>query len=361
MYKPTFVQTAIRFQTLSLSLLIFFFRPSFASELYLSQNARTFDMQQSSLIVKGLAHACLTMLNVNDSLPCNPSLLPLVKKPRLSIQGALSNGYSTLEKMRRLLDGKLTDETIDALFSEERVLQIEGNTEIDFVSNYFAARYTPINVKYFSVIRNEANPDVELSAVEEKNVILQGGYDISDVFFVGVEAKNFSRRFIKQRFQLVELATDEGKSKIKPKKQRGFLVSPMATVILPYSYKPRFAIGVANIGSISGEKEYLEDQTVIQGGAGLTFDLGWGEVDVGLDYRSLSYEETWDEKFHFGSMLRFGTMNLFGGVDYHGFSGGVFYGLEQVNAGILFTTTQTPWNSDDFFANTVYLQIGWQI
>jgi hypothetical protein len=332
-----------------------------APSLYLSQNARTFDTEQSSLIIKGLAHACLTIINIPDSLPCNPSLLPFEKKPRLNVQAAISNGYSTLERMRKLLAGKLTDDLVRDLFSKDRVLQIEGNGEIDFISPYFSARYMPANIKYFSVVRNEADPDVELSAVEEQNFMLQFGYKFGDVITVGLEAKSFARKFIKQRFMLVDLATDAGKAALKPKKENGFAVAPAATLFLPGDWQPRIALKIANLQTTNGDTEGVEEPVDVQTGFGITIPLGWSSLDFALDYRSLSYNEEWSEKFHLSSMFRFGAMSLVGGADYFGFSGGVFYGLEQVNAGILFSTTQAPWNSNDYYADTVYLQIGWQI
>ncbi len=279
----------------------------------------------------------------------------------LGVQALLSNGYATLDKMRKLLDGNLNQDTVDSLFSKDRVLQIEGNSEIDFMSPYFSARYTPITVRYFSVIRNEANPEVELSAVEEKNVMLQLAYPLKDYLYVGVQAKSFSRRYVKERFQLIDLATDQGKDQLKPRTQQGILGTTAATLFLPGSWKPRVAVMVANIGGITGDTSRLGEPVEVQGGAGITIPMGWAETEVDIDYKSLSYNESWDQKFHLGGVLRFGTMWLTGGADYYGLSGGVFYGLEQINAGILFTTTQAPWNPNDFYANTVYLQVGWQI
>lgn len=298
---------------------------------------------------------------IADSLPCNPSLLPNYTKPHLGIQALISNGYATIDKMRKLLDGNVSQDTVDALFTKDHVLQVEGNGELNFISRYFAARYTPITVRYFSVIRNEANPEVELSAVEEKNVILQGAYPLKDYLNIGLQAKSFSRRYIKERFQLVDLATDAGKNDLKPRSQQGMLFTPAATLFLPGEWKPRVGVIVANLGWINGDKTRLGESTEVQGGGGITIPLGWTELELDLDYRSLSYDESWNQKFHAGALLRFGTMSLTAGADYHGFSGGIYYGLEQLNAGILFSTTQAPWNSNDFYANTVYLQVGWQL
>jgi hypothetical protein len=301
--------------------LIFFSGPLFADSLFLSQNARTFDTQQSSLIVKGLGNSCLGITMIPDSLPCNPAMLPFYTKPHLGVQALLSNGYATLDKMRKLLDGKVSQDTIDALFAKDHVLQVEGNGELNFISRYFAARYTPITVRYFSVIRNEANPEVELSAVEEKNVILQGAYPLRNYLNIGLQAKSFSRRYIKERFQLVDLATDAGKDQLKPRTQQGLLFNPAATLFLPGEYKPRVALMVANLGVINGDKTRLGEPTELQASGAITVPLGWTELEVDLDYKSLSYDESGEQKFHGGAILHFGTMSLTAGADYYGFSG----------------------------------------
>lgn len=335
--------------------------PAHSYNLYLSQNARTFDTQQSSLLIKGAAHACLALIRIPDSMPCNPAMLTKLQKPRIGVEALLSNGYATLEKMRRLLNGNVDQGTIDSLFGKDRVLAVEANGELDFISPYFAARYTPITVKYFSVVRNEANPDAEVSAVTEKNLTLQLAYPVSERLSLGLEAKNFSRRFIKQRLLLVELATDDGKGKLKPKDQKGFFVNPAATVFFPGALKPRASLMVANIGSVSGATEGIDEPVDVQGGLGISLPLGAATIEVDLDYRSLAYDESVDQKFHLGSLLHFGALTVAGGIDYYGASGGIYFGLDQVNSGILFTTTQVPWNSNDYYATTVYLQIGWQI
>lgn len=302
----------------------------------------------------------MTVQNIPDSLPCNPALLPLASKPRLAVQGMISNGYATLDRARRLLSGQIDQKTIDDLFSEARVLQIEGNAEIDMVTPHLAAAYTPVNVKHFSVVRNEANPDIEISAVEERSFVLQTGWHLGHRLYVGITGKTLSRRFVKNRLQLVDLGTDEGKDSLKPRTQSAVLFTPSVTYFFPGAWKPRVAVMVANLGSAHGDDE-LAEPVDVQGGTGVTIPLGWAEIDLGLDYRSLSYEEGPGDRFHLGGVLRFGAMSLLGGVDSYGFSGGVFYGLDQINADILFSTTQSPWSPGDYYANTVYLQAGWQI
>jgi hypothetical protein len=62
-----------------------------------------------------------------------------------------------------------------------------------------------------------------------------------------------------------------------------------------------------------------------------------------------------------GLLFSYGAMNLGFGLDNRGSSFGVFYVLEKINAGILYSTSQVPWNQTDYYAQTVYLQAGWQL
>ena len=97
---------------------------SSADNLSFTRNARTFETQQASLVAKSMAFACLAMPVLPDGLPCNPAFTPLRETPKFGIEGLISNGYSTLEKMRQLLAGTVNQDLINSLFSGQNVLQI---------------------------------------------------------------------------------------------------------------------------------------------------------------------------------------------------------------------------------------------
>ena len=54
-------------------------------------------------------------------------------------------------------------------------------------------------------------------------------------------------------------------------------------------------------------------------------------------------------------------MNLSAGIDTYGISAGIFYSLEQINAGVMFSSTKITNEDEEFFTQTVYVQLGWQI
>ncbi|MBL7542949.1 MAG: hypothetical protein JNL11_03990 [Bdellovibrionaceae bacterium] len=331
------------------------------AELSFSSNARTFETQHSSIVVKGLAHSCLTIMTIPDGLPCNPAYTPLNKKPSLGIEILLSNGYSSLENLRSLLSNKINQELADTLFSKGKILQIESNIDINFRSKYLNGQYSPMTVKGFSVVRNEANPDVDLYAVEEKGFSFQSGYEITDNFYTGAQVRLVNRKFIRRQFKLVSLGTQAGADYLKPKEQTATYFEPAASWIIAEAWKPRISLLVANLGTISENHDELKTPVEPQVGFGFSPPVMWGDLDISLEYRSMTYEESNFDKLHIGSLYRFGSMYLTGGIDANGISSGVYYSLDKINAGIMYSTTRFVNDNEDFFTQTVYMQLGWQI
>lgn len=330
-------------------------------ELYFSRNARTFETVHSSLVMKGMAHSCLATTDIPDGILCNPAFVPLLKKPGVGLELMMSNGYESLEKVRSLLNKEITQEVVDRVFTEGSTIQIEGNADIYLKTKYVNALFSPGTIKAFSVVRNEADPDVEIFAVQEAGTTLQTGYEVYRNLFLGLQARFVDRKFIRRRFKLTELATPQGKTLLKPLKQRAYYFEPSASYVLDHPWKPRVSVMIVNLGSVSEEYEELLLPIETQGAIGISPPLVWGNLDITVDYRSLSYEETVAERFHLGMKYNYGVMHVFGGFDAHGASAGVQYGLEDVQAGIMYSTTRFSTMDDEFYTQTVYVQIGWKI
>ena len=344
-------------------LLIFFLYNSIsqAQSLAFSRNARTFETVQSSLFIKGLSHACLAITQIPDGMPCNPANLPFIRKPKLSLEILLSNGHAALNNVQKLLKEDISDELVNSLFSEGQILQIEANSELNFQSKHFNARYTPLTVKGFSVVRNEADPNIEIAAIQEKGFLFQTGFQMLNDVYLGAQLRFIERKFVKQQFKLTLLGTDQGKTLLKPKTQSLAFFEPGVTWILAKQWEPRLSLLIANLGSISEKHDELNTPAEAQVAFGVSPPISWGELELSIEYKSLTYEESDLEKIRFGGFYQFGAMNLVGGVDANGISGGIFYGLNQVDAGILFSTTKVTNEDENFFTQTVYVQLGWRI
>lgn len=331
------------------------------SSLAFSRNARTFETQHSTLVTKSLANACLSMRIIPDGLPCNPAMVPFNSKPTLGLELQLSNGYSAIDNVKKLLDGKITQELVDTLFSQGKIIQIEANADLYFHSKYLTGSYTPVSIKGFSVVRNEANPDVDLYSVEEKGFTFQTGYEIYNNLFVGLQLRALNRKFIKQRFKLVALGTQAGQDLLKPKEQSVTYLEPGMTYFFSKDWKPRLSAFVANLGTVSQKYDEFPEPTDGQLAFGISPPFTWGDLDLSLEYRSMTYEENDLKKLRLGALYHFGSMYLSSGIDSNGISGGVYYSLDKINAGIVYSTTQLVNQGESFYTQTVYVELGWQL
>lgn len=334
----------------------------YGSDLIFSRNARTYELQTSTLITKSMAYSCLGIKIMPDGLPCNPAMTPFARKANLGVEVQLSNGYSAFDKVRKLTGGEFSQELVDSLFDQGRIIQIETLADVTFKSNFLNGQYKPISLKGFSVVRNEANPDVEISTMDETGFTFQSGFEIYDQLFVGAQVRSLQRKFIKKRFQLIELATQDGRDLLKPKKQNVTYIEPSLTYFLPFKkWQPRLTYMVFNMGHVSESYEEVYEPVDHQFGFAISPPVWWGELDLTLEYRGLSYTEKDSEKIRLGALYRYGSMYLSGGIDAAGLSGGVYYALDKVNAGVIYSTTQGFNQGESFYTQTVYVQLGWQI
>lgn len=337
--------------------------PAAAQELAFSQNARTFETQQGTLLTKSMAFACNGLRIVPDGLPCNPAMTPMRKNPQIELEGLISNGYATLDLMRKLLSGNITQDLVDSLFnSNNQVLQIEANAELDFLSHYFNARYTPASVKFFSVIRNEANPQVDIYAVQEDNITAQSGIEVFDGLFLGLQIRGVERKYINNQFALIDVATDEGKQDLASHTQHAVYFEPSAYYVFDTFWHPSVSAMIANLGSQGGDFIDMTEPIDPQFSVGVSPILPFGELHFEIDYKSLTYqEESFAERLRYGLMYHLGAMYLGAGLDANGISSGLYFTLDSVNAGILYTTTRLPGQSADYYAQTVYIEAGWRL
>jgi len=339
--------------------LLFFSTSAQASTLSFSRNARTYETVQSSLMIKAMAHACLGLIEIQDDIPCNAALTGLNQKSAMGLKILTSNGYSTLQKTTQLLSGQIDTQLTNDLFSTSRVLQAEADANLFFQSRLLAIKYTPTAIRYYSSTRNQANPDVEVFGIRDESWVLQSGYSGWDPIHLGFRVRYTYRQYVKNRFQLLSLPGSPSLLAVQSQKLTFF--EPSVSFFLKDNLNTRFSLQAENIGTAEGPQNVISYPQNLQAGVTISPKSSWGDFDISLDYRTLTYEENDSEKLRLGAIYRFGILHVLGGMDYDGISGGIFYSLHQMNAGIIYSTNQVPWRNRDFYFQTVYVQAGWQL
>jgi hypothetical protein len=197
-------------------------------------------------------------------------------------------------------------------------------------------------------------------AVEEKSLTLQYGYQFNSLF-LGAQLRSIEWKYIRQRFKFLDLAGANAATVLAPKSFRGIFLEPALTYAPEIIWSPKFSLMYANFGTTSETYNDFHIPAELQYGISVSPPMPFGKLDFLLDYKGLNYEEIAAKKIHFGILYGFGSMQLSTGLDDNGASAGIFYSINLLNAGILFSTTQLPWKTSEFYSNTVYVQFGWQI
>lgn len=344
----------------SIILFLFFLQAFAASAQNITtiRNPRTFSLNYSSLSIKAMAFSCLAVPELIDDLNCQPAFLPLEKKSKFSANGSISNGYQSLTKGRRILSNDLDSEFINSLFNENRIIEVEMNPSMFFSSSHLSGKYLLAGFQFYSTQRNQADPVLNVFAAESKHWTLQMGNDYQKWFFYGAQLRVTQDKVVQKSFRLIDLGTDSGKDYLKPTSNSRIFVEPGLGFVFG-AWK--LSLLGANLRAVDDSEVELPENSELQAGAAYSTDLLSGTLDLSMDYKSLSYQETEDQKFHFGTRFRYGVLNMLGGADYYGVSGGIAFALEKIYSGIMYSSSQVPWRKSDDYAQTVYIEIGWQL
>lgn len=329
------------------------------ASLFTIRNPRTFFLNYSSLSVKAMAFSCLALDAIPDDLPCQPALLQLERKSRFVASGSISNGFQSLTKARRILSNDLDAAFLNDLFTKDQIIEVETNPAMLFASRYLSAKYLLYGLQFYSTQRNQSNPELELFASESKQLIVQSSYPLSSHVFVGLQLRSQQDKVVQKSFRLVDLGTDNGKELLKPAEYSRVFAEPGA-IVLWNGFK--FSVFGANLAVASNDSAgLLPERPEAQWGSSYQMPLYSGSLDLTLDYKSLSYTESNDQKLHSGLRYRYGALSLLAGADSWGLSSGILFSIEKLYAGILYSTSQLPWRRAEEYAQTTYIEIGWQL
>lgn len=344
---------------LFLVLLIFIYLHSVSraeDSLAYTSSARTHLANQASLLIKSVGHSCLSMTLIVDDLPCNPAFTPLAKNSSLSFQFLLSNGYSNLETTRQLFKKTADYSSLQEFLKEKPVIQIESVGEMFFRTSLVSGKYTPLNQQLFSVVRNVAYPRAALRAKDESNLVLQSGFSIQNRYFLGAKIISAKKRYIMKTFDLFDLGTESGRNLLDPQNVDVLYFEPGIGYISNNLWNFHFSAVQRGLGYSKGDGKVFEMKPQTELGFSVSPPTSWGKMQVGIDYKKLGFDDS--RLLHLGILYQLGSMTTGFGADEYGISWGVMFYLKQLYSGILFTTTRAPWNSSEFYTDTIYTQLG---
>lgn len=334
--------------------------PALALDLDFRRHPRQFELQNHSLIHKSLAYSCLSLKTAMvDSLPCSPSLISKEDRPKFYFGGYFSNGFTSLEKAKDVLNGKIEQATVDNFFSFDQILESEGMLESIARYKRFGLHYSPLNVRFLSSIKNLADPLLRLSAVSERTLRGQYGSPLGSNFHFGVQVRYVERQHVIKSFPLRLLGTEEGIRLLTRENQQVLYVEPALS--LSFENAP---LSPALTGMLANLKVMGEADAPVEEPVEMQFGLSLGllkDLRFMVDFRSLSYEEEAEQKFHMGLLWNLSPARLAFGWDSYGMSLGAFTEFHHVVIGTMVSTTWVPGTHDAKTREAFHLQMGWRI
>jgi hypothetical protein len=312
---------------------------------------------------RGVGFACSTMTLITDALPCNPSLIAKVKTPSFVIQGFASNGYQGFKNAEQLLNGTPSKDYLRSLFGENQTIETEGNAQLVFQARHFGASYTPYGLNYFSRVYNASYPLIDIQAVLERTWNFHLGAEVGNSgLFLGVQTRLIERKFIRKSVALFDLLAQDGSDLIKPQSQQLVLVEPGATYFFPVAWKPRVSLMLNEFGSSNNEYQNLPRSPHVSGGVGIEPPLGWGQLELGLDYKKNRDTSNPLYSVSSGATYRLGAMQALLGVGATELSTGVLIGFKPARVGIVYSSTRIGVaSSQEEYVQSVITQFGFEM
>lgn len=339
---------------------LFWSAPALALELDFRQYARQFELQSHSLIHKSLAYSCLGLqMPLPDSLPCSPSFLTKRHRPHFYFGGFFSNGFTFLEKAQEILDGKVEQSTVETFFERDQILESEGSLEANVRFHKFGIQYSPLNVRFLSSLKNQVPPLLRLSAVIERGLKAQFGTPLGNNFHFGVQTRLIERQYVIKSFPLTVLGTEEGFPLLTRDFQSALYIEPALSLYFEDApFSPALTGMLANFRVLGEYAPQVDEPMEMQFGISLGV---LKDVRLMADFKSLSYVEEAEQKFHFGVLWKLEPTHLTLGWDAYGMSFGVFTHFHHIMVGSMVSTTWVPGSTDETTRETWHLQMGWRI
>ncbi|HEX4924140.1 MAG TPA: hypothetical protein VFV50_08640, partial [Bdellovibrionales bacterium] len=183
--------------------------------------------------------------------------------------------------------------------------------------------FTPYHLSYVSVVRNQAYPVVALRAAQERSLRVQAGGPVTPWLQAGLQTRLVDRKFVQNEFSMFEAIAD-GESVLAPKEQKLVYLEPGLTILGAGTWEPKLSAMISNMGFTDRTFEETKQSPVLDTGVGVAPPIGFGKLELGLNYRASDMRpDLWD-RFGLGADYRLGLIEATMG-----------WGREYLNFGLM--------------------------
>lgn len=302
--------------------------PARAQPVLTSELPLLSDRTAPPLMTQSLGTACNVIAGSKASLPCNPAnayIESFEDGPSYVLSGRLFVGgeYERFKTVNQLLNGPYDEEFVQSLFAENQIIDTQLAGSLGLRTRYFSAAFTPYHLSYVSVVRNQAYPVVALRAAQERSLRAQVAGPVTPWLQAGLQTRLVERKFVQNEFSMFDAIAD-GQKVLVPKEQRLVYLEPGVSFFGAGTWAPKASVLLTNMGFADRQHEETKQAPVIDTGVGVAPPLGFGVLEVGLNYRASDMRPNIWDRFGFGAGYRLGLIETTLG-----------WGNEQVNLGLM--------------------------
>lgn len=312
---------------------------------------------------KLLGWACVTMEQTDVALPCQPAMTAREDDADFKAQFFFGNNVSYVREVSDLVSGDGDAESVRRLFSQTHGSEMEADFEAGYRRPTFALAFAPSRIVYYSLIRNEALPQMTLLALQEQTVRMQlASYVGNDTSF-GVQFRGVRRKFVAGDFSLADAFAEDGKGLFDTQVQNGLFLEPgLMREWLGVAGRPKVSVMVRNLGFVSEKFDEFPTAPELLMGTSVHPELQYGELELGLAARFNSQTQGLSDPWRVAGIYRLGVTRYSVSAGRSDFAAGFMLLYKNLNGGLAYTTRLIEnLRGEQESLRTVYLQAGFDI
>lgn len=328
---------------------------SFSFARVLEKSAAPFftEGHRQYLSLSVLGEVCSSFRSIRLEPACNPAFLG--EKPDLAFskntkKGFLSKGYfaaniffgddyETLYKNRDVIQSENKLALAQSLLTEKKPIRFSGASSLWWRGESWTVFYQPLKLTYFSYTRNQAYPDLTIHAMQEQTAGVQWGGFVNSRLRTGLQIRLVDRKFVHEEFNVFE-AIPQIDQYLSVRSQKAIFIEPGVAYELgspqdEIEWKPTLTANLTNFGIFDKKYTDVPNQAVLDLGLSTAPPIGFGELELGLNYRVLS-EIDGSRKIRLGGQYRLGLAGFLFGIDQDQWNLGVLSNYRSLSAGLTY-------------------------
>lgn len=316
------------------------------------------DGNRSFISHKVLGTTCSSFRSLSHEPVCNAALLGenqkiesgrdhpdslIFPKGYFAANIFFGDDYEILYKNKDAIEADDKMILAESLLSERDPVSFSGSANLWWRGETLALIYQPLRLTYFSLVKNQAYPDIVIHAMQEQSMAVQWGGFLNSDLRIGLQARLIDRKFVHEEFNLFD-AIPEMDRHLVLRSQKLILIEPGFVYEVHgdedvEQWRPLLTANLTNIGFADHLYDDVPSRAVLDTGFSLSPPIAFGDWELGLNYRWASQIDG-DKKMRLASQYRLGLAGFLFAIDQDQWSFGVISNYRSVSAGLMYERTR---------------------